>query len=90
METNREINRGDIWRHFKGLVIEIIEPSVFDTETEEEYVVYKEFGQNKVWARPKAMFMEEVDHIKYPDVTEKYRFTKIANGDPSISIIRQF
>jgi len=38
------------------------------SETHEEMVIYKalypcdEFGNNQVWARPKAMFLEQVEH----------------------------
>ena len=83
MDYGREIKRGDIWRHFKGFVIRIIEPSVFNTETNDEYVVYKEISSNRKWARPKAMFLEELDHSKYPDIKDKYRFTKIAESKKS-------
>lgn len=45
------------------------------TETKEELVVY--MHNDKIWARPLDMFLSEVDHEKYPDVTQKYRFERI-------------
>ncbi len=42
------------------------------TETMEDVVVYTHKG--KIWVRPVDMFLGEVDHKKYPDVKQKYRF----------------
>ncbi len=63
---------GQTYRHFKGNVVTILAVAK-NTETQEEMVVYNHDGD--IWVRPLAMFISEVDHKKYPDVTEKKRFT---------------
>lgn len=66
------VNR--IYRHFKGdyyIVVGIAKHS----ETEEEMVVYRQlYGAGELWVRPMSLFISEVDHKKYPDVKQKYRF----------------
>ncbi len=75
----REIKTGKIYRHFKGKLYYIID-IVLDSETEDinnpkKVVIYKAlYGDNLTWARPYESFISEVDHNKYPDIKQKYRF----------------
>ena len=81
-KRNRPVH-GDIWKHFKGNLYEILECPVIHTETREEYVVYRAlYGDYGVFCRPINMFMSEVDHEKYPDTEQKWRFEKYKEGRP--------
>ena len=73
MENERFKLHG-IYRHFKGGMY-ILEDVAYNSETEEKTVVYRAlYGDGRLWCRPYDMFFEEVDHEKYPDVKQKYRF----------------
>lgn len=79
---NRETPKlGDVYRHFKGNCYRVIAVG-HHSETKERMVVYYDIsGNNSTFfdpcIRPLEMFMSEVDHDKYPDVTQKYRFEKV-------------
>ena len=78
----QEIEIGKTYRHFKGKLYKVID-IVYDSESnnDEEYkkiVIYQAlYGEHLKWARPYEMFASEVDHEKYPDVKQLYRFEKI-------------
>ena len=70
----REIKEGAVYRHFKGNRYRVL-MTARHSETQELYVVYQAlYGEGGTWIRPYDMFNSEVDHEKYPDVTQKYRF----------------
>src|SRR3989339_1700850 len=82
LKSPQEPKKGDIFRHYKGKLYEVIAPVARHSEDLSEVIVYKalynspEFGKNSVWVRPRAMFQEDV----VVDGKKVVRFKKV---DPS-------
>ena len=75
--ANRKVQIHGVYKHFKGNLY-VVEDIACHSETEEKMVVYRAlYGNHKLWCRPYQMFLEEVDHVKYPNVTQKYRFEQV-------------
>lgn len=54
------------YKHYKGVMVRVI-GIAFHSETQEELVIYEKledfggFKKGSLWARPKKMFLEEVE-----------------------------
>ena len=78
----REIKIGQVYQHFKGnyyVVLDVVNDCDSNNDAEfRKIVIYQAlYGDHLKWARRLDDFMGEVDRVKYPNVTQRYRFTEI-------------
>ena len=73
----RKLEIGATYKHFKGNLYRV-EDIAKHSEIGKTYVVYRQmYGEKSLWIRSLDMFLEEVDHEKYPEVEQKYGFEKL-------------
>ena len=73
----RKITVNTVYQHFKGNLY-IVEDIAINSETDEKMVVYRAlYGDKLLYVREYNMFASEVDHVKYPNVKQKYRFKEM-------------
>lgn len=69
----RELRPGAIYTHFKGNKYKALFTAVH-SETQEPMVVYQAlYGDFGYYVHLLSMFLSEVDHEKYLQITQKYR-----------------
>lgn len=81
-KMTRELKINGIYRHFKNKLYKVL-LIANDSETNNDInirkvVVYQAlYGDQLIWVRDYDMFLSEVDHEKYPDVKQQYRFQEL-------------
>ena len=83
----RELVIGGFYRHFKNKLYQV-KGIAYHSETKEKMVVYQAmYGDYSLYVRPYDMFLSEVDHAKYPDVTQKYRFQETTPAEFEAQVV---
>lgn len=82
--------KSSIVKHFKhkessddplNHIYEILGVSAHSEDHDEKFITYRSLKDHRVWVRPYDMFMSEVDHEKYPDAKQKYRFESVTEEE---------
>ncbi len=69
------------YRHFKGNCYQILAIAKHAEDATEQVVYQALYPPFTIYVRPLSLFMSEVDHEKYPSVTQRYRFELISDEE---------
>lgn len=76
----RRVQKDAIYRHFKGNYYKVLGFAYDATNKEDinkKMVIYQSLSDNVVYVREFKEFSSKVDHRKYPDVKQLYRFERV-------------
>ncbi len=74
----RELKLKGIYRHFKGDYYLVEDTALSSDDGVTPYVIYRKlYGDGSLYIREQSDFLEEVNHEKYPEVEQKYKFENI-------------
>ena len=76
----RKIIVGGKYKHFKGKIVKVLMLAK-DSESLKDLVIYEHVGTDEKWVRDLNEFLSVVDHVKYPEVKQEYRFEEIEEGN---------
>lgn len=69
------------YRHFKGNCYQIIAIAKNSEDASKQVVYQALYPPFDIYVRPLDMFMSEVDRVKYPSATQRYRFELVSGED---------
>ncbi len=90
----RRLKEGDLVKHFtwetkeypEEICIYKIIKFGFYLDSLEKIVIYKPLSSNEFFVKLYDDFIGEVDHVKYPQVKQKYKYEKITKKEIIIDI----
>lgn len=77
--NNRTFYVGQQFKHFKGKIYKIV-AFCTNAETQETLVIYRKYGHQEIYARSLTSFASEVNHEKYPNIRQHWRFEPLTKG----------
>lgn len=87
IKTTRVLQIGGLYEHFKGGIYQVFDEAKH-SETGETLVIYISHKDGHLYARPKDIFLSEVDRNKYPDSKQKYCFEYIEKQEITFATLK--